>query len=69
VLIEEYAVGWAYHVAEAHGARGEVDEAFDWLDRGYALRDVGLTELKISPRSLHADPRWGAFLKNMGLQD
>jgi len=34
-------------------------------------RDPGLSELKTDPliRSLHADMRWGAFLRKMGLSD
>ncbi len=69
-LIEKYGEGSAYQVAEAYGARGERDAAFEWLDRAYALRDTGLTEIKTSLnlRSLHDDPRWGAFLSKMGLE-
>ena len=68
-LIEKYAEEVAFQIAEVHGARGEVDAAFEWLERAYAQRDAGLTDMKISPhlRSLHGDPRWGAFLKKMGL--
>jgi hypothetical protein len=54
-----------------YGARGEMDHAFEWLERAYVQRDGGLIEMKSSPplRSLHGDPRWGAFLKKMGLED
>ncbi len=70
-LIEKYGEGSAYQVAEAYGARSEMDAAFEWLDRAYALRDTGLTEIKTSLnlRSLHGDPRWGVFLRKMGLED
>jgi len=69
-LIEKYADGGAYQIAEVHAARGEVDAAFDWLERAYAQRDGGLSDSKTSPRfrSLHGDPRWGAFLKKMGFE-
>jgi hypothetical protein len=52
------------------GGAGEVDRAFEWLERAYSQRDPGLTEMKVSSRfrSLHSDPRWGAFLKKMGLE-
>ena len=54
-----------------YGARGEVDLALEWLERAYAQRDAGLSEMKSQPllRSLHSDLRWGAFLRKMGLAD
>ena len=57
-----------YQIALAHAARGEVDEAFAALDRGYALRDPGLSLSRPEPllRNLHDDPRWPAFLTRMG---
>ena len=59
----------AYQIAEVHAARNAADDAFAWLERAYAQRDGGLADVKVSPRlrSLHGDPRWGAFLKKMGL--
>jgi len=70
-VIGKYADSMACQVAEAYGARGEVERALDWLERAYAQRDPGLVELKCNPRfrSLHGDPRWGAFLRKMGLGD
>lgn len=69
--IEKHAASFAYQVAEVHEARGDVEAAFEWLDRAYAQRDGGLIELRTSPRfrSLHGDPRWSAFLKKVGLED
>ena len=63
--------GWtaAYQVAEAHGHRGEVDKAFEWLERAYAQRDPGViytaTDRLLLP--LHGDPRWSAFLRRINL--
>ena len=70
-LIGKFGEGSAYQIAEACGARGETDTAFDWLERAYAQRDTGLTEIKTSLnlRPLHGDPRWGAFLSRMGFED
>jgi len=70
-LIAKYQDDCAYQVAEVYCARGEADLAFDWLERAYVQLDNGLTEMKIRPlfRSLHADPRWSAFLRKMGLAD
>jgi serine/threonine protein kinase/lipoprotein NlpI len=70
-LIEKDSENSAFQIAEVYGARGEMDHAFEWLERAYEQRDGGLAEMKVSPRlrSLHGDPRWGAFLKKMGLED
>ncbi len=40
-LIDNFAGEWAYQIAEVHAFRGEVDQAFAWLDRAYAQRDGG----------------------------
>ena len=67
-LIREYAEGNAYQIAEVFAARGRVDEAFEWLESAYNERDPGITHAKVNPRfrSLHGDPRWNAFLRNVG---
>jgi TolB-like protein/tetratricopeptide (TPR) repeat protein len=69
-LIDRHARDWAYQVAEVYAAKGAVDDAFHWLERAHAARDAGLADLKPDPllRRLHGDPRWGAFLKKVGLQ-
>jgi tetratricopeptide (TPR) repeat protein len=70
-LIAKHAGDAAFQVAEVYAARGETDLAFEWLERAYNQRDAGLSEAKIDPRLrlLHADPRWGTFLRKMGLAD
>ena len=70
-LIEKHSASMAYQVAEVHAARGESDAAFEWLERAYAQRDGGLSEVKVGRhlRSLHGEPRWAALLKKMGLED
>jgi tetratricopeptide (TPR) repeat protein len=70
-LIDKYSEDAAYQVAEVCAAREEVDRAFEWLERAYAQRDGGLSNTRWYPRlrSLHGDPRWGAFLKKIGLED
>jgi len=71
ILIEKYGRDAAMQIAEAHGARGEIEKAFEWLDVAYEERDPGLSEAKGSPelRALHGDPRWREFLKRMRLDD
>ncbi len=70
-LIANHAADGAVQIAEVHAARGEVDPAFEWLERAYDQRDPGLCQMKCDPllRSLHADPRWDVFLRKMGLAD
>ena len=68
-LLEKDGEGAALQIAEVHAFRGEKDEAFAWLERAYAQRDPGLTEMKGDPllRSLEDDPRYAAFMKKMRL--
>ena len=53
-----------------HGAAGELDAAFQHLDRALDLRDPGLMYLAVAPQwdSLRDDPRFAARLKRMGLR-
>ena len=70
-LIAKHQTDAAYQIAEVYGIRGEADFAFDWLKRAHAQRDPGLADIKTSPRlrSLHADPRWRPFLREIGHTD
>jgi tetratricopeptide (TPR) repeat protein len=68
-LIAKYHADAAYQIAEVYAFRGEADRAFEWLERAYAQRDPGLTQMKGDPllKSLERDPRYAAFLKKMKL--
>jgi tetratricopeptide (TPR) repeat protein len=70
-LVADFGDVAAYQVAQVHGASGETDRAFEWLERAYDQRDPGLCQTKCDPllRSLYADPRWEPFLRKMGLAD
>ena len=48
---------------------GEVDSAFEWLNRAYETRDGGLSWALGDPsfRNLYDDPRWRPFLMKMKL--
>jgi TolB-like protein/Flp pilus assembly protein TadD len=61
----------AFQIAEAFAYRGERDQAFAWLERACAQRDVGMSMIRASPmlRGLHSDPRWRPFLEKVGLAD
>jgi TolB-like protein/Tfp pilus assembly protein PilF len=68
-MIDGYGWTAAFQVAEAYAYRGEVDKAFEWLDRAYAQRDPGVTYSAKDEflSALHGDPRWQAHLQRMGL--
>jgi tetratricopeptide (TPR) repeat protein len=68
-FIAKYQADAAFQIAEIYAFRGDADGAFEWLERAYAQRDGGLTELKgdFLLKSLERDPRYIAFLKKMRL--
>lgn len=68
-LIATHQGDSAYQIAEIYAFRGEINKAFEWLDRAYRQRDPGLPELKTSPlmKSLRQDPRYTELLKKLRL--
>jgi len=68
-LISQYQNDCAYQIAQVYGYRGEVDQAFAWLDRAYAQRDPGLEWLKtdLKFRSIRKDPRFAQLLHKLNL--
>ena len=68
-FIAKYSDGSAYQVAGAYAFRGQAEKAFKWLDKAYAGRDPGLSDVKVDPllSNIRSDPRYSAFLKKMGL--
>jgi hypothetical protein len=54
-----------------HAYRGEIDDAFRWLDRAYRAHDTNMLGLKTDPllRNLKNDPRLQAILVRMRLTD
>ena len=66
-LVEKYGEGWAYNIAFVHAYRGDIDLAFEWLDKAVEIRDGGLAEI-LSERlfsNLYDDPRWLPFLRRI----
>jgi hypothetical protein len=68
MIAEDGAVA-AFQLAEIFAFDGEVERAFEWLERARDQRDPGLSALLGNPllRSLHGDPRWAALLQSLGL--
>ena len=56
--------------ALVHTVLGEREQALGWLERGYAFRFAMLPMAMVWPplRPLHAEPRFQAMLRGMGLQ-
>lgn len=68
-MIERFSADMAFQVAMVYAFRGEIDNAFDWLEQAYENRDSGITEMLIDPllTNLHDDPRWEPLLDKVGL--
>ena len=67
-LIQHHAQDSAYNIAYVLAFRGEVDRAFEWLDRAVKQSDSGLVEIVGNPlfANLHEDQRWLPFLRKIG---
>lgn len=59
-----------FQAAEIFAWRGEIDQAFVWLEKAYELPDSGLHEILHNPffSTLTDDSRWPAFLARLGLE-
>lgn len=58
-----------YWSAVVHTDLGQIDRAFEELDRAFRVRDGWMTELKVTPllAPLRPDPRYSALLRRLGL--
>jgi TolB-like protein len=69
-LDELIALGytWTYEIAMVHAYRGELDEAFTWLDRAIDRHDTSLILILGDPfmDNLREDPRFDAVLERLG---
>ena len=56
-------------VANAYAALGDMDAAWDWLERAYAEGDPNLAEAGVRPEMapFREDPRWPEFAVQLGL--
>jgi TolB-like protein/tetratricopeptide (TPR) repeat protein len=68
-LIEAHGNTAPYRIAGVLAWRGEADRALEWLDKAVAGHDTLLFTVTADPlfASIHADPRWIAFLRSHGL--
>jgi TolB-like protein/Tfp pilus assembly protein PilF len=58
----------SFQVAEAHAFRGEIDQAYAWLDKAVERNDSGLPGILLarSFEPIRSDPRWLPFLRKLG---
>jgi serine/threonine protein kinase/Tfp pilus assembly protein PilF len=61
----------SWGIAQTYAFRGEADQAFAWAERAYAVRDAGMTWIKIDPafRNLRGAARYKALLRKMQLPE
>ena len=64
----DLGIRWTFEIASVHAYRGELDEAFAWLDRALARRDTSLVRIQWDPfmTSLYDDPRYEPLLEKLG---
>ncbi|MDH3645169.1 MAG: FlgO family outer membrane protein [Gammaproteobacteria bacterium] len=69
-LVDELGDDVSYQVAAIYSLRGDLDRAFEALERGFAIRDPGLVLIQAHTafEPLRDDPRYDALLKRMGLR-
>ena len=55
------------HFAMLYNGLGETDKAFEWLEKGFKVRDAKMTFLKVEPKwnNLRAEPRFIDLLRRM----
>ena len=63
---------WNRHIVEIasmHARLGETEEAFQYLERAYAMRGEGMAALRADVRfdSVRGDPRFADLLRRIGL--
>jgi adenylate cyclase len=68
---KKFAEQDAYQIAKVHAFRGEIDQAFTWLDRAYRQRESGLPFFGTEPllKNLRSDPRFTVFMRKMKLPE
>jgi TolB-like protein/Tfp pilus assembly protein PilF len=67
-LIQKDGQKWPSMVAYVQAYRGDIDAAFEWLDRAASAHDPSLATLVVEPlyAPLYKDPRWLPFLRKIG---
>jgi len=67
LLIDKYADLSSYNIAQALAYQGKTDSAFEWLERAYRQRDLGLTIDQ--GRLLSSWPARGSSIRRLARED
>lgn len=67
-LLSKYSGNMTYNIGYVYAYRGEVDNAFAWLQKAVEVGDAGIGEILSQPlfENLYDDPRWLPFLRSLG---
>ena len=68
----ECAVGSpSFYTAMFYAAMGEIDLAFEWLEKGYNSHEIEMYWLKVEPpfEPIRSDPRYQVMLEKIGYPD
>ncbi len=70
-LIASCSQDCGYQIAQVYSYRGEIDKAFEWLNRAYVRHDGGLALLKtdLLMNNLRGDPRYKELLQKLDLAE
>lgn len=68
--VDEFGLQFG-QIALVYAGLNDRDDAFQWLEAAYAVRDRGLTYLKVDPcvDPLRSDPRFASLIKRIGFPD
>jgi len=61
----------SFYVARVYAQRGEINTAFEWLEKAYQDHEVEMYWLKVEPpfKPLRNDPRWQDLLDKVGFPE
>lgn len=67
-IIAKYDKDSSWNIAYICAYRGEIDRAFEWLEKSVEYRDPGRDDTAVTWQftNLHKDPRWLPFLRKIG---
>ncbi len=68
-LIEDYSEYWPYHIAAAKAWRGDINGAFEYLERAHRARDASLSDIAVDQlfAGIRNDARWLPLMRKLGL--
>lgn len=70
-LVDKYGPRNPYSIAIPYAWRGQIDKAFEWLERAYQQRDAGIAQLQaiFVLSEVRKDPRYKELLRKMNFPE